>query len=225
MSNKTRRANVDPTIQAANTSSRRALIGVIVAAVIAAVGGTIVAIINRSDRAKPPSTSTAIFRLRVTVVDPQGTPIEDARVWSSFGGEAKKVAGGWQFDIPEASKPSDGKLSIFAAKESAFLKGEESLTLGKDMNPAITVRLQRDTSAKVRGQIIDERNRGVTGARVFVVGYEAEAVITKEGGNFELPAHAAIDQMVMIHAEKTGFRGAALWHPAGDAPLIMRLER
>ncbi|MDQ3012399.1 MAG: tetratricopeptide repeat protein [Acidobacteriota bacterium] len=68
---------------------------------------------------------TTIYRLRVTVVDPQGVPVEDAKVWSSFGGEPKKVAGGWQFDIPDASKPKEGKLSIFASKESAFLTGEE----------------------------------------------------------------------------------------------------
>jgi hypothetical protein len=41
--------------------------------------------------------SLAIYRVRVTVIGPQGTPVEDAKVWSSIGGEPKKVAGGWQF--------------------------------------------------------------------------------------------------------------------------------
>src|SRR5512145_3256064 len=36
----------------------------------------------------------SIYRLRVTVVDPQNVPAEDAIVWSSLGGEPKKVAGG-----------------------------------------------------------------------------------------------------------------------------------
>ncbi len=82
-----------------------------------------------------------------------------------------------------------------------------------------------DASAKVRGQIVDNKNRGITGVKVFVVGYDAEAMTTKEGGNFELPAHAAIDQQVLVHAEKTGYRGADRHHPAGDTTLKMTLGK
>src|SRR5215471_10052793 len=42
---------------------------------------------------------TAIYRVRVVVVGSDGVPSNDAKVWSSIGGEAKKVDGGWQFDI------------------------------------------------------------------------------------------------------------------------------
>ena len=62
-----------------------------------------------------------IYRLRVTVTDPHSLPLENAQVWSSVGGEPKKVAGGWQFDIPVASKPRDGKLTIFASQKSCLL--------------------------------------------------------------------------------------------------------
>lgn len=175
--------------------------------------------------AKARNSSGAIYRARVTVVDPQGVPTENAEVWSSFGGEPKRVAGGWQFDIPAASKPQDGKLSFFASKKSAFLTGRADLTLGNDYNPAVTVSLKRDDSAKVRGQVVDGKNRAVVGVRVFVVGYESEAVITKEGGNFELPAHAAVDQRVLLHAEKSGYLAVKLWHPAGDAPAVLSLKR
>jgi hypothetical protein len=57
----------------------------------------------------------------VTVVEPQGIAVKDEKeadgveVWSSLGGEPKRVSGGWQFDIPNASKPKDGKLSIYAS--------------------------------------------------------------------------------------------------------------
>ncbi len=207
--------------------SRRAFWGTIIAAIIALIGVISAAFINGwFSKGKASATpDTGIYRVRVTVVDSQGTPTEDAKVWSSFGGEPKRVAGGWQFDIPTISKPQDGKLNFFASKESAFLTGRTDLTLGNDYNPAVTVSLKRDDSAKVRGQVVDSKQHAIAAARVFVVGYEAEAVITKEGGNFELPSHAAMNQQVLLHAEKKGLKPAKLWHPAGDAPAVLVLER
>ncbi len=166
-----------------------------------------------------------LYRVRVTVLSPENVPIEDAKVWSSFGGEPKKVAGGWQFDIPDASKPKEGQLSVFASKDSAFLTGRADFALGNDSNPAVIINLRRDDSARVRGQVVGKKNHAISGARVFVVGYEAEAIVTKEGGNFELPAHAALNQQVLLHAEKKGYPAAPLWHPAGNMPAVLILER
>lgn len=150
-----------------------------------------------------------IYRVRVTVVDPQGVPVvdplgrppEDLKVWANISAAAQPVPGGWQFDITSSIKPANGKLTVRALKENAFLTGETDLILSDDYNPAITIRLRRDDSAKVRGQVVDGNNRAIAGARVFVVGFEGDAVITKEGGNFELPAHAAVGQRVNLHAE------------------------
>src|SRR5262245_2530457 len=36
--------------------------------------------------------SDELYRVRVTVLSPEQVPVEDANVWSSFGGEPKKVA-------------------------------------------------------------------------------------------------------------------------------------
>jgi hypothetical protein len=166
-----------------------------------------------------------IYRVRATVINPQGIPVEEASVWSSIGGEPKIVAGGWQFDIPAASKPQDGKLTIFAAQENAFLKGQADLKLGDNFNPAVTISLIHDTSAMVRGQVTDSRGRAVVGARVFVVGYGSESMITKEGGNFELPAHATVDEEVLVVAEKPGAGVARLHHPAGNTPVRLILLR
>jgi hypothetical protein len=218
---------IDPAVQAADTTSRRALIGGIAAAVIAMVGGIAVAIINGwfSSGKSSATPDTAIYRVRVIVIGEQKTPIEDAKVWSTFGGEAKKVAGGWQFDIPAASKPKDGKMTVFASKESAFLNGEESFILDKELNPVVTVTLRHDTSAKVRGQVVNRKNQAIVGARVFVVGYETEAMITKEGGNFELPAHAALGQPVLLHAEIRGYPAVKLWFQAGNSPAVLMIQR
>lgn len=227
MPSKRRKPDTDPTLQAAETTSRRALIGGIVAAVIAVVGGIIVAIINGWFSSAKPQTPPAagIYRVRATVLDLQGIPTEEAKVWSTMGGELMKVAGGWQAEIPAAKRPVDGKLTIFASRESAFLTGKADLTLNDDYNPTVTVNLVRDVSAKVRGQVVDGKNRGVAGARVFITGYDGEAMVTKEGGNFELPAHAAVDQQVLLHAEKAGYRAVSQWHPAGDYPATLVLER
>lgn len=173
-------------------------------------------------KAKPKDT---IYRVRITVLNDQKLPIEGARVWSSIGGEPMKVAGGWHFEIPAAKRPQDGKLTIFASQESAYLTGARELQLSADYNPAVVIQLERDTSAKVRGQVLDSGGRAVAGVRVSVAGYEAEAVITKEGGNFELPAHAAVGQQILLHAEKTGYRPARLHHSAGDDPAELKLER
>jgi hypothetical protein len=167
----------------------------------------------------------SIYRPRITVVDPQGVPVEDAKVWSSFGGEPKKVAGGCQFDIPEASKPQDGKLTIFASQGTAFLTGNANLQLGSDHNPAVVVQLKYDDSANVRGQVVDARGNAVVGARVCVVGYEKEFVLTQVGGNFELSAHKAINQQVLLHIEKAGFKGVNQYHPAGPEPAVIILEK
>ncbi|HEY6401328.1 MAG TPA: carboxypeptidase-like regulatory domain-containing protein [Blastocatellia bacterium] len=166
-----------------------------------------------------------IYRVRVTVLNDQKLPIEDARVWSSIGGEPMKVAGGWHFEIPSAKRPQDGKLEIFASQENAYLKGSYELQLGADFNPAVVIHLNRDTSAKIRGQVVDSRGRAVAGARVFVVGYEDDAVITKEGGNFELPAHAAAGQSIELYAEKRGYGVAYLNHLVSDDAMILQLKR
>jgi hypothetical protein len=168
-----------------------------------------------------------VYRVRATVINPQGVPGEEnkIKVWSDAGGEPKRVEGGWQFDIPAATKPLNGKLTIYASHPDAFLTGRADLTLDKDLNPTVTIKLSRDTSAKVRGQVTDTRGRAVAGARVFVVGYESEEVITKEGGNFELPAHAAENQPIEVVAEKRGVGVARLNHPAGDTPVRLILLR
>lgn len=218
---------IDPAVQAAEKTSRRHLIAVIAAAVITAFGAIAVGFINGwigSGKSNAPPNS-GIYRVRVTVIDQQNVPVEDAKVWSSFGGEAKKVAGGWQFDIPSASKPQGGQLSVFALRESGSLTGQSDMVLGNDYNPAVTIMLKHDDSARVRGQVVDGKDHAIAGARVLVVGYENNVVVTKEGGNFELPAHAAVGQMVTLHAEKAGYAAVTQRHPAGNHTAKLVLEK
>lgn len=95
---------------------------------------------------EPPNNSganpIAIYRVRVTVLDLQQVPINNAELISSVGGEQKKVGSGWEIDIPAASKPADGKVTVYASKSGAPLYGHEELVLEKDLNPAIKIQLR-----------------------------------------------------------------------------------
>jgi hypothetical protein len=203
-------------------SKRRKIPTAFWAVIIAlALIGVTATLVKPGDGDKPKD----LYRVRVTVLSPEQMPVEDAKVWSSFGGEPKKVAGGWQFDIPAASKPQDSRVIFYAARERAFLTGNKEANLDNDFNPAVTIKLRHDDSARVRGQVVDVKNRGVAGVRIFVVGHADEAVLTGEGGSFDLPAHATVDQQVSIHAEKAGYKGVSQWQPAGDSPAILILEK
>lgn len=91
------------------------------------------------------------YHVRITVVGPQGVPIDDARVWSSLGGETKKVSGGWEIDVAGDSKPTDGRLLIYAqlAKASESLVGQQTIVLASDYNLAATVTLRGEPSPAV----------------------------------------------------------------------------
>ncbi len=170
-----------------------------------------------------PSSPSALYRVRVTVVDPGGTPIDDARVWSSMPGEPQEVTGGWEINIPGQSRPAGGKLTVFAAKPSAFSSGQAELTLGEDSNPTVLVQLVRDQSASISGMVQDAQGRAIAGAVVSVVGKRASAT-SAENGNFLLEINAGVGQTVQIHVEKEGYRALTQSHMAGPDPAVLVLD-
>ena len=127
-------------------------------------------------------------------------------------------------DIPATSVSKNRKLTIYAEKNTAFLKGKHELQLGEDRNPTITIQLEKDTSTTVRGIVQDDSGQVLSGARVNVAGYK-EAITTSMTGNFVLSAHAAIGQSVLLHAEKAGYKPTDQYHPAGDQPAVIILNR
>lgn len=170
--------------------------------------------------------SYSIYRVRVVVLDDRQMPTNDAKVTCSIGGEVKKVEGGWECDIPSKTKPFDGKMQAYATVPDAFLSGHAELELKDDYSPVATIQLGKDTSARIMGIVVDESNNPLESARVGVVGYDAEGVATKTGGNFSLPAHKADGQQVQIFAFKEGYlAGPPEWHQAGDHPVTLVLRR
>jgi hypothetical protein len=169
--------------------------------------------------------SRAVFRVRVNVLDDHNMPVDDASVTSSLGGEPKKVAGGWEFDIPAQAKPLDGKLTIYAVQSNAFLKGHTDVVLGKDFSPATTVSMSRDGSAQLKGIVVDGHGEPIEGVAVEVLGYESEAVRTGSTGTFTLRAHAADGQQVEVAAHKPSIGSTTQWCQAGSFPATVVLNR
>lgn len=165
-----------------------------------------------------PAAGPELYRLRVTVLE-KGQPVEDAEVRSSVGGEKKKVEGGWELDVPAGILPADRKVTVYADKD--FSHGRREVILDKDLQPAVTVELKADLSAKVFGRVQDGKGRSVEGARVWVERYAAEAVTTGPGGEFNLAAHAAPKQTVRLHFKKGDLEPPSQDEPAGKSVTLL----
>lgn len=167
--------------------------------------------------------SRGVYRVRVVVLGPDQSLVEDAHVSSSSGGEPKKVESGWEFDIPPQTRPADGKVVLFASVKNAFLTGRSTLVLAQDYYPTTTIQLTADTSALLRGVVVDEHRKSVAGATVSIIGY-TDVATTDNMGNFVLPAHAAERQIVQVRAQKGQLVGS-MSVPAGHLPVEIVVKR
>jgi hypothetical protein len=164
-----------------------------------------------------------LFRVSVAVTTDAKRPIGDVRVSSSVGGEVKKSSGGWEIVIPSATLPAD-RTVVIRAQSSTFNDRAETLVLSEDPQPHVTIRLEA-REARIRGIVQDREARAIRGARVHVVGYGAEAVLTGQDGGFVLPAHAPEGQEVRVRAELDGFEPADQYHLLGEVPMTVRLVK
>lgn len=167
--------------------------------------------------------SRGVYRVRVIVLGPNKSPVEDAHVSSSSGGEPKKVEGGWEFDIPLQTRPADGKVVLLGSVKNAFLTGTATVVLDQDYYPTTAIQLTSDTSATIRGVVEDEHRRSVSGATVSIAGFD-DVALTDSMGNFVLPAHAADGQIVKVRAQKQELVGS-LSVPAGRLPVEIIVKR
>jgi hypothetical protein len=167
--------------------------------------------------------SRGVYRIRTTILGPDQSPVEDAQVSSSIGGEPKRVQGGWEFDVPPQTRPADGKVILFASEKSAFLTGSSTVVLAQDYYPTISIQLTSDISAMIRGVVVDDRHRSVVGATVSVPGYQ-DVAVTDKMGNFVLPAHVAVGQIVQVRAQKDQLVGS-MSVPAGRLPVELIVKR
>jgi hypothetical protein len=172
----------------------------------------------------PVGTGDGMAVVRITVLGSDKMPIEDAQVWSSVGGEAKKVAGGWELEFPMSKLPEDRKITVYAAQKSAYLKGQREIIVNEGKPTAASIQLERETSAQVKGTVSDTSGKPVAGASVSILG-SASSVTTDARGLFSLPANAAMGEEVRLRVSKTGYETLDQYHPAGDGPAYVVLQR
>ncbi len=163
--------------------------------------------------------SRGVYHIQVLLVRPDRSPVYYAQLKSSHGDDLKICEGGWRLDIPPQTRPADGKVSFSATVKDEFLKGASTLILANDYYPTLTISLVAETSAKIKGVVVNEKMVAVSGATVSVAGHP-EATITDSKGNFILPAHAGNGQMVEVHAEKDGVM-TRLNAPAGKVVEVV----
>jgi hypothetical protein len=159
------------------------------------------------------------YHVRIVVLSVDNEPANEARVTSLYGEAPMQGPGRWGVEIASQLKPSNGKVTFFAAAKDSYLAGNSTIELKDDWFPEITIQLHPLPSVAVRGVVVDASGRSVPGARVSVIGY-SDLATTDGMGNFSLSAHAADGQMVTVRAEKSS-RSAQLLTPAGSGIVLV----
>lgn len=169
-----------------------------------------------------PTPGTAI--VRVTVLGSDKMPLEDVQVWSSVGGEAKKVAGGWELEFPVGKLPRGKKVMVYAEKKEVFLKGQGEVVVDETKTAAVAIQLSRDTAAQVNGTVSDATGEPVPGVTVTVIG-AVGSTTTDDHGFFSIFGNAAEGEEVRLRVAKSGYETLDQYHPAGGPPAYLILRK
>ncbi|MGA9463954.1 MAG: carboxypeptidase-like regulatory domain-containing protein, partial [Terracidiphilus sp.] len=149
-----------------------------------------------------PLQTSITYDVRVTVLSPGQVPVDDARVWSSRGGEPKKVDGGWEFDINIPRNEIPAKLTVWASVDSKGWSGSQDLMLNEDHSVPAGIQLAAKGEVPISGMIVDEDGNSIANALVWIVGNGKDVRNSDGTGNFELSSHALPGAIVTLHAEK-----------------------
>jgi hypothetical protein len=85
------------------------------------------------------------YSVKVTVLNPQGIPVADAKIHNSLGGSTRKISDGlWEIVIDFDKKPASGQLTVIAWNESGSVT--QDIALADEHNLSMTLRL-RSTGA------------------------------------------------------------------------------
>lgn len=165
----------------------------------------------------------SIYSVRVMPIGPGGQPIAGTTIDTSIPTVTKRVEDGWEIEIPASALPAGRRLDVWVRKEDDFLHGHAQLRLADDLRPGLRVELQKEL-ATVAGLVVDEADRPVEDARVFVVGHPGAAYRTGGDGQFSLAAHAAEGEIVHLRADKPGYRPAEEYPYGGERSVRITLK-
>jgi hypothetical protein len=199
-------------IFAASLRARRPIPGSITAALLLAFGLAPLYVCHLLQ-------SRGVYHVQVELRRPDGSPVYYAQLKSSIPGPLQIFEGGWRQDVTSQNRPFDGRIAFSAAAKDEFLKGNSTLTLAGDYYPTVAIPLTPETSAKIRGVVVNGQMTAVQGATVSIEGFP-EIAVTDGKGNFVLPAHAGNGQLVEVHAQKDGALGRVT-APAGKTAEII----
>jgi hypothetical protein len=165
------------------------------------------------------TSKNPLYRVRVTVLDPNNQLVKDAEVTSVPSGHQKGTDSGREIDIPDSVIAKDRKLRIWATTDGGIFRGSTEVELSDDYNPTVTIVLRHETSARIRGQVNDEDGNPISGISVYLQDYPDEKTTTDVRGHFDLPAHAAPNEYVHLFVEGNGYQAWNDVIPAGGESL------
>jgi hypothetical protein len=165
-----------------------------------------------------------VYRVRTLVLDPEHVPVSGATLRTTASNETTQTFQGVGIvAVYRATMPADGKVSIYADLDSAFLHGHTDVQLANDPNPSMTIELKANGNATVSGLVEDNAGHSVPGATVTALG--GESGVTTPNGTFSVKTNAAAGQQVRLHVEKDGYRAVDQDHPAGREPVTIVIEK
>ena len=164
-------------------------------------------------------------QIHVTLLDMDTRAVEAATLAAKPSFEITKVSTGWQIAVPRTARPPDNKVSIDASTAEGWLSGSAIVDLGARCTSEVAIHLRPNPASTVRGTVVDPDGNALAGARVSVVDYPSEAVLTDPGGSFELPAHAAAGVEVVLHVELAGYVRLDQRHIAGPDPAYVVIRK
>lgn len=135
-------------------------------------------------------SARGVYRVSIKVLGPDKQSVANAEVWSLPPGQIKKAAGTWELDIPPQIRPADRTIALSASIEDAFLAGSTTIVLAEDYYPNAIIQLAPLPPVVVRGIVLDEHARPISGVQVAIEGY-SEITNTNEMGNFQIASHHA----------------------------------
>lgn len=161
---------------------------------------------------------SSLYQVSVSVLDADKRPALDAKVISAPSGTQSKTDSGWVIQIPESALDKDKKLTVWATREDGS-NGSQEMQLSDDYKPRMTIGLQRDVSARIKGRVTDEGGNPLSGAVVYIATHSQQKVTTGNNGLFDLAAHTAAGQYVHLFIEKESYQPWNDVIPAGVETL------